>query len=102
MIDELKVQEYAHGAVFEIWLQPRSSQRAIIGVHNGALKIKLTSPPVEGRANKECLQFLASILCVSPSEIKILAGKSSRRKTIFVALPPERVREIIKDLGHGS
>jgi len=95
LIDELKVQEYAHGAVFEIWLQPRSSQRAIIGVHNGALKIKLTSPPVEGRANKECLQFVASILSVPASGVRILSGETSRRKRIFVPLSREQVLKAI-------
>jgi len=98
LIEELEVREHPGGATFEVWLQPRSSHRKVVGIHGGALKIKITSPPLEGRANKECLQFLASILFVPASSLRILSGENSRRKRIFVPLPPDRVREIIEEL----
>ncbi len=56
-----------------------------MGIHEGALKVKLTSPPVEGKANEELIEFLADLLGVRKSDIKILRGGSSKQKTVEVA-----------------
>jgi len=59
-----------------------------MGVHGDALKIKLTAPPVEGKANKACIQFLARCLEVAKSDLEIVSGHSSRTKQIHVELSP--------------
>ena len=56
----------------------------IAGIHNEALKIKLTAPPVHNAANRMCLKFLAKSLNVSKSALKIISGHTSRRKQILL------------------
>ena len=78
-------------------IQPRSSKNEVTGIYNNALKIRLTSPPVDGAANKECIRFFSKLLGVSPSEITIVQGFSSRNKTIeVIGLTEKQFREILK------
>ncbi len=65
-------------------MEPRSSRRQIAGLHSDALKIKLTSPPVEGKANEELIEFLSDTFKVRKSAIKILKGSSSKQKLVFI------------------
>ena len=78
-------------------IQPRSSNNKVTGVYNNALKIHLTSPPVDGAANKACIRFFSKILGISPSEISIVQGFNSRNKTIeVIGLTEKQFREILK------
>ena len=78
-------------------IQPRSSKNEVTGIYNNALKIRLTSPPVDGAANKACIRFFSKLLGVGPSEISIVQGFSSRNKTIeVIGLTEKKFREIIK------
>ena len=65
-------------------LSPRASRDAIEGEFQSALKIRLTAPPVENRANDALRKFLAANLNVPASAVKILSGEKSRRKRIAV------------------
>ena len=78
-------------------IQPRSSKNEVIGIYNNALKIRLTSPPVDGVANKACIRFFSKLLEISPSEIRIVQGVSSRNKTIeIISTTEKKFREILK------
>ncbi len=78
-------------------IQPRSSDNKVTGIYNNALKIHLTSPPVDGAANKACIRFFSKILRISPSEISIIQGFNSRNKTIeVIGLTEKQFREILK------
>ncbi|NIQ01709.1 MAG: YggU family protein [Nitrospinaceae bacterium] len=70
------------GIQFSATIQPRSAKNAIMGVHNQTLKIKLTSPPVDGAANESCIRFLAKTFGLSPSRVSIVKGETRRNKTI--------------------
>ncbi len=72
------------GYTLSVLVQPRASKNEIVGVHGGALKIRLTAPPVEGAANKACLDFLARLLGVRRSEMSIVGGHASREKKVFI------------------
>ena len=75
-------------------VQPRARKSAIVGEVGEALKLALTAPPIEGRANQACIEFLAELLNVPRSSVTIAAGQSSRNKVIRVAgLSAEQVRE---------
>ena len=63
---------------------PRSSKCAIAGMHDGALKIKLTKPPVDGEANAECCKFLAKQFGIAKSQIILAKGAASRHKTLQI------------------
>jgi uncharacterized protein len=81
----ITIRERAEGATFAVRVQPRAKKNAITGVVGDALKIALTAPPVEDRANDACIEFLAKLLDVPPSSVTIAAGQSSRNKVIRVA-----------------
>jgi uncharacterized protein len=81
----LSISQSTEGITFPVMVQPRSSRRELAGVQEGALKIKLTAPPVEGKANEECVKFLAELLGVGKGRIAIVSGHKSRKKTVFIA-----------------
>ena len=77
-------KETPEGMTVTVFVQPRSSKNSIVGLHGDALKIRLTAPPVEGAANKMCIEFLAKQLGVSKSSLSIISGHSSRTKRILI------------------
>jgi uncharacterized protein len=79
------IRDTPTGATFAVRVHPRAKKNGIIGEIGGALKIALTAPPIEGRANEACLEFLANLLDVPRSSIAIAAGQSSRNKVIRIA-----------------
>ncbi|MGC2112319.1 MAG: DUF167 domain-containing protein [Candidatus Korobacteraceae bacterium] len=81
----IPIRDTPSGATFQIRVQPRAKKNAIIGEVGEALKLALTAPPIEGRANEACIAFLAELLNVSRSSVTIAAGESSRNKVIRVA-----------------
>ena len=80
----IAVHEIADGVTFAVKVQPRARRNAIVGELGDALKIALTTPPVDGRANEACVEFFADSLRVSRSSIVIVSGQTSRNKVIRV------------------
>ncbi len=75
----------SRGAVtFAVKVHPRARKDAITGELGDALKLALTAPPVEGKANQACIEFFANLLKVPRSSVTIAAGQSSRNKIIRV------------------
>jgi uncharacterized protein (TIGR00251 family) len=72
------------GVRFSVRVQPRASRTEIAGEYGTALKVRLQSPPVDGAANEELVDFLARRLGVSRSGVRIVSGHSSRTKTVEV------------------
>ena len=70
--------------LFKVQVVPRASRTEIIGEHNGALKIRLAAPPVEGVANEELVRLLAKTFGVSRSAVTITSGRNSRIKKLRV------------------
>ena len=69
---------------FKVRVVPRSSRSEIVGQHDGALRVRITAPPVEGAANLALVRLLAGALDVSPGAVEIISGKSSRTKTVSI------------------
>ena len=69
----------------KVRLQPRASRDEIDGLLGDALKIKVTAPPVEGRANKAVKKLLAVRLGLPPSQIEMIAGERSREKLLRIS-----------------
>ncbi len=64
----------------------------------GVIKIKISAPPVEGKANQAILQYLKEILTIRSSQIEIIGGEKSRNKTIrFVGIPLEKILKILSN-----
>jgi uncharacterized protein (TIGR00251 family) len=86
------------GAIlFDVRVVPRSSKSEIVGQHDGALKIRLASPPVDGAANAELIKLLAKSLGVAKNDIEILSGETSKNKRIKIAnLSQSKFHEVLK------
>ena len=80
----LRIKEYKDGIQFSGLIHPRSANNKICGLQDEYLKIHITSPPVDGNANKMCVKFLAKILRVSQSKITIVSGQNGRKKIIRI------------------
>jgi uncharacterized protein (TIGR00251 family) len=88
------VHETPGCVTFAIKVHPRAKKNAITGELGGALKLSLTSPPVEGRANEACVEFFANLLKVPRSSVTIASGQTSRQKVIRVSgLSAEELRK---------
>ena len=94
------IRDTPAGATFALRVHPRARKNAITGATGDALKLAITAPPVEGKANQACIEFLAEFLNVPRASVTIVAGQSSRNKVIRVAgrtaaQIEERLRAII-------
>jgi uncharacterized protein (TIGR00251 family) len=78
------IHQSPSGVTFAVKLHPRARKNAITGEAGDALKVSLTAPPVEGRANEACIEFFANLLKLPRSSITIAAGQTSRNKVIRV------------------
>jgi uncharacterized protein (TIGR00251 family) len=72
------------GILLKIFVQPKSSKNEIVGVHDDAIKIRLTAPPVDNAANEMCVKFFSKQLGISKSSMNIISGHTSRLKQIFI------------------
>jgi uncharacterized protein (TIGR00251 family) len=90
------VHRTSGGVTFAVKVHPRARKNAITGELGTALKLSLTSPPVDGRANEACIEFLANLLKVPRSSVTIASGQTSRQKVIRVSrLSAEELRRRI-------
>jgi len=71
--------------ILKIYLQPKASKNEIVGPYRDGMKVKVTAPPVEGKANEALIHFLAKALKIPPAHIEILKGHHSREKTLKVS-----------------
>jgi len=77
--------EHEETVIVNVRVIPRASKSEIVGIHDGALKIRISAPPVDGAANVEIIRFLAKTFGVSKSNVFILSGETSKNKRIKIA-----------------
>ncbi len=80
----IEIRETQAGCQFAVRVTPKAKKRALGGTHDGALKIAVTAPPEDGKANAAVIQAIAKWLCIAKSNVDITAGQTSRIKTIHV------------------
>lgn len=80
----MNIQETAGGVQFAVRVIPRASKNAVQGELGDAVKIRLCAPPVDGAANAALVEYLAEVLGVSRSKVRIVAGATGRNKRIAV------------------
>ena len=80
----LDVQAREGGVRFTVRVQPRASSVGLGGVHGGALRVRLTAPPVDGAANEALVALLADALGVSRRSVRIVSGATARTKVVDV------------------
>lgn len=77
------ISEQKDGSLLlSVYVQPGASKSEIVGPHNGSLKIRIHSPPVDGKANEALVQFLAKTLGVSKRSVEVIKGLTQRNKTV--------------------
>src|SRR5512140_3685040 len=80
----LRVTETPDGVLFNVHVQPRASRCEICPPKDGELRLRLTSPPVEDAANKQCVELIAKALGIAKSRVSIKSGAKSRHKVVKV------------------
>lgn len=85
----LTIIEKSNGLAFKLIVQPRSSKNKVVGLLGDALKIKLTAPPVDNAANKQCIAFLAGCLKVPKSRLEIISGHTGKTKQVLLRYDSE-------------
>jgi uncharacterized protein (TIGR00251 family) len=81
----LDVRDTPGGATLRVRVQPRASRDALGGEREGALVVRLTAPPVDGRANEALGRLLGRALGVPPSAVRVVRGTTGREKRVEVA-----------------
>jgi len=86
----------------KVYINPKAKKNEIVGIFNGYLKIKISSPPVEGKANKTLLQFLSKLFNIPKSKIKIAKGEKSKEKIIEIENFTEEISEKLKEVANAN
>lgn len=94
----INIKEEKDGISIKISVIPNSSKSYIVGVFDGILKLKLNSPPIEGKANKEVIVFLSQLLNVPKSTISILHGDKNKLKTLSIKGDKKLLQDKIKNI----
>lgn len=93
----INFEEKTDAVLFDVRVVPRSSKSEIVGAHDGALKVRLRSPPVDGAANAELIKLLAKSFGVAKSDVEIINGETSKNKRIKIKnLSQSKIREVLK------
>ena len=71
--------------ILKVYLQPKSSKNEVVGPYRDGIKVKVTAPPVEGKANEALTKLLAMEFKTSPSSVEILKGHHSREKLLKIS-----------------
>jgi uncharacterized protein (TIGR00251 family) len=72
------------GVTLRVRVQPRAARNALAGIREGALAVRLTSPPVEGEANASLISFIAGVLRVAPRDVRLVRGHKAREKLLEI------------------
>jgi len=94
----LKITKTSTGATFRVRVQPGASKNEIVGIQEDVLRLRISAPPVEGKANKVLIGFLAKQLGVKKSEIEIVSGHTSKTKTIQIVGKGGEIQKRIQTL----
>ena len=79
------IQESAKGITFAVKVHPRARKNAITGLVGDALKLAITAPPVDGKANQAVIEFFAELFAIPRSSVTIASGETSRNKVVRIA-----------------
>jgi uncharacterized protein (TIGR00251 family) len=83
-MDDLKLSTRGDAILLEVHVVPRASKTAVVGLHDGRLKVALDAPPVDGAANAALLRFVADALGLRLRDVTLLRGEKGRQKTLAI------------------
>jgi uncharacterized protein (TIGR00251 family) len=80
------LRAHADGVLLHVSVMPNAKRTEVDGLHDGALRVRLAAPPIEGRANEVLVAWLAKSLGVPKRDVELLRGEASRRKQVAIAV----------------
>jgi uncharacterized protein (TIGR00251 family) len=84
------------GIRFNVRVVPKSSKNLLCAMSEDVIKLKITAPPVDGKANAACIKYFADILCVPKNQIALISGLKSKTKTFEITGDPDLLYSILK------
>lgn len=97
-IDILQLNKYNDGVTFRVKVVPNSSISKIVEINEEYVKIKLNSPPVENKANKEVVNLLSKTFNIPKTSIKLMFGDKNKLKTFWLPISEEEMRTKLADI----
>lgn len=92
------ITETPDGIIFEVRVTTRSSTVKIVGEFEGAVKVRLSSPPVDGAANAELIRLISKTLGVSKSSVSIVSGETSKTKRLrVIGASAQKLRDVLAE-----
>ena len=97
----IEIEESANGVRLPVQAQPKANKNGLVGIHNGRLKVAVTQAPEKGKANDALVKVLASSLGLRRSQIELVSGATSSKKTLLITGVelPELRRRIDESVG---
>lgn len=96
------IQAHAEGATLALRVQPKAKRNAVLGEQAGALKVGVTAPPEDGRANEAVLALLREVFDLSRSQVVLLSGQTNRNKVVLVrGVTAEELAALVEANGKG-
>lgn len=93
----IELTEKEGAVIFNVRVVPRASRNEIVGEHDGAMKVRIASPPVDGAANTELIKLLAKRFGVAKNYVEIVGGETSKSKRIKIGnMTKRRFEQVIK------
>ncbi|MCL1860931.1 MAG: DUF167 domain-containing protein [Proteobacteria bacterium] len=93
-MDEWLTEASDGSLILSLHVQPGAKRTGFAGFHGGAVKLRLSAPPVDGKANAALCAFLADICGAPKSDIRLLSGETSRTKRVRIAPAPNRLSRL--------
>ena len=95
----IAITDHAEGLILPVRAQPGARKAGVLGEQGGALKVAVTAPPADGRANKALVEALRDLLNRKRSEVELLSGATSREKRFLIrGLSREELQQRLRDL----
>lgn len=94
-----EIEPWQDGAAFHVKAHAGARRDGVSGVHDGMLKVEVTTAPEKGKANKAIAKLLAKQLAVPPGDLELLSGETNSRKRFGLRkVPPDELRQKLRDL----
>lgn len=96
------IQSHAEGATLALRVQPKAKRNAVVGEQAGALKVAVTAPPEDGRANEAVLALLREVFNLQRSQVVLLSGQTNRNKVVLIrGITPAQLTALIEGTEKG-
>jgi len=95
----IALREHPEGVILPIRVQPGARKTALVGEHGGALKLAVTAPPEDGRANAALVDLVRELLGLKRSQVELIGGATSRNKSILIrGMPADQIAASVQKL----